>query len=234
MCNLWRLLTWGLMTTTQMPEPLGQSLPTRQCGWGLCGGSLVTKEAVTVTFFRWSIPPWIWWRGQNSGMKDWYSTHTNVAFKGLGFINSQKLLLHGDIISNTQKRGKGCQMYKPKFCNRLQMWPEEVCQLMQFRLATNPNLFDSWSFYICAYIRHVESSHFWFDALSVHCSLSMQSIRFLPTPVISINSLGSNEICVDKVSSSVCDTALRNPWLWMVLWWYYTRPSTGLCSVFFF
>lgn len=60
--NLWRRLLWGLNETTQIPEPFGQSLPTRQCGWGRCGRSLVTKETVTVTFFMWSVGPWIWKR----------------------------------------------------------------------------------------------------------------------------------------------------------------------------
>lgn len=60
--HLWRRLLWGLSVTTQIPEPFGQSLPTRQWGWGRCGRSLVTKEAVTVTFFKWSMGPWIWRR----------------------------------------------------------------------------------------------------------------------------------------------------------------------------
>lgn len=47
------------MVTRQMPDPSGQSLPTRQWGWGLCGGSLVTKDTVIMTFFKWSTEPWI-------------------------------------------------------------------------------------------------------------------------------------------------------------------------------
>lgn len=60
--HLWRRLFWGFIVTTQIPEPFGQSLPTRQWGWGRCGRSLVTKETVTVTFFMWSMGPWIWKR----------------------------------------------------------------------------------------------------------------------------------------------------------------------------
>lgn len=67
-------------------------------------------------------------------------THMNMAFQQLGLVIFQKVLLHGDIISYTQKRRKGCQMYKPKFCNRHQMWPEEVHQLMQFRWTANLNV----------------------------------------------------------------------------------------------
>lgn len=62
--HLWRLLFRGLMVTTQMPEPLGQSLPTRQCGWGRWGRSLVTRETVTVTLVRCSTGPWIWGEGR--------------------------------------------------------------------------------------------------------------------------------------------------------------------------
>lgn len=68
--HLWRRLVWGLNDTTQIPEPSGQSLPTRQWGWGRCGRSLVTKETVTVTLFMWSMEPWIWQREQESEIKE--------------------------------------------------------------------------------------------------------------------------------------------------------------------
>lgn len=57
--HLWRLLVWGFSVITQSPELTGQSLPTRQWGWGLCGRSLVTKETVTLTFLIPSMGPWI-------------------------------------------------------------------------------------------------------------------------------------------------------------------------------
>lgn len=79
--HLWRRFPWGLMVITQMPELLGQSLPTRQWGWGLCGGSLVTKETVTVTFFKCSMGPWIWVREQedlNTPPTQWFSVVNEV------------------------------------------------------------------------------------------------------------------------------------------------------------
>lgn len=117
--HLWRRLLWGLIATTQMPEPFGQSLPTRQWGWGLCGGSLVTKETVTVIFFKWSMGPWTWWREQDSGMKEKQDDDRNTmrthakAWHAKWFIVIQEVLQRGDIISNTQeKKERSCQIYK--------------------------------------------------------------------------------------------------------------------------
>lgn len=118
--HLWRRLLWGLIATTQMPEPFGQSLPTRQWGWDLCGGSLVTKETVTVTFFMWSMGPWTWWREQDSGMKEksrkkteTQCTHTQKH----GMLSDLSLFKKccNTVISFLilrEKKERSCQIYK--------------------------------------------------------------------------------------------------------------------------